>query len=83
MNVGAGDMEGSRRVKTEFLVQMDGAGSRKEDVVIVIGATNRPQEIDEAARRRLSKRLYIPLPNSVCVGPSIVFQRRWTLLLLI
>ena len=59
-----GDMEGSRRVKTEFLVQMDGAGSRKEDVVIVIGATNRPQEIDEAARRRLSKRLYIPLPNS-------------------
>jgi fidgetin-like protein 1 len=30
----------------------------------VIGATNRPQEIDEAARRRLLKRLYIPLPES-------------------
>jgi SpoVK/Ycf46/Vps4 family AAA+-type ATPase len=30
----------------------------------VIGATNRPQEIDEAARRRLVKRLYIPLPDS-------------------
>lgn len=29
-----------------------------------IGATNRPQELDEAARRRLTKRLYIPLPSS-------------------
>lgn len=29
-----------------------------------IGATNRPQELDEAARRRLTKRLYIPLPSA-------------------
>ena len=29
-----------------------------------MGATNRPQEIDEAARRRLVKRLYIPLPEA-------------------
>jgi SpoVK/Ycf46/Vps4 family AAA+-type ATPase len=31
---------------------------------IYTGATNRPQELDEAARRRLTKRLYIPLPSS-------------------
>ena len=28
-----------------------------------MGATNRPQELDEAARRRLVKKLYIPLPD--------------------
>ena len=29
----------------------------------MIGATNRPQDLDEAARRRLVKRLYVPLPE--------------------
>lgn len=27
-----------------------------------MGATNRPQELDDGARRRLAKQLYIPLP---------------------
>ncbi len=31
--------------------------------VVMAGATNRPQELDEAARRRFVKRLYIPLPD--------------------
>ncbi|KRH95111.1 AAA+-type ATPase [Pseudoloma neurophilia] len=31
--------------------------------VLVIGATNRPQEIDEAVRRRFVKRVYVPLPD--------------------
>jgi SpoVK/Ycf46/Vps4 family AAA+-type ATPase len=55
--------EASRRIKTEFLVQMDGAGTRSDDRVLVIGATNRPGELDEAARRRFVKRLYVPLPG--------------------
>ncbi|CDF37587.1 unnamed protein product [Chondrus crispus] len=59
-----GEQESTRRVKTEFLVQMDGAGTSREDRVLVVGATNRPQELDEAARRRLVKRLYIPLPDT-------------------
>ena len=42
----------------------DGATTSDEDRLLVIGATNRPQEIDEAARRRLVKRLYIPLPDT-------------------
>ncbi|XP_067673584.1 fidgetin-like protein 1 isoform X2 [Haliotis asinina] len=60
-----GEHEASRRIKTEFLVQLDGAGTQSEDRILVIGATNRPQEIDEAARRRFVKRLYIPLPDTV------------------
>ena len=58
-----GDFESSRRVKTEFLVQLDGCATCKDDRILLIGATNRPQELDEAARRRMVKRLYIPLPD--------------------
>ncbi|XP_042882751.1 fidgetin-like protein 1 isoform X2 [Penaeus japonicus] len=56
--------ESSRRIKTEFLVQLDGATSVNDERLLVVGATNRPQELDEAARRRLVKRLYIPLPEA-------------------
>ncbi|KAG6448683.1 hypothetical protein O3G_MSEX005613 [Manduca sexta] len=55
--------EATRRIKTEFLVQFDGASTAEEDRILIVGATNRPQELDEAARRRLVKRLYIPLPD--------------------
>ena len=59
-----GEHEASRRLKTEMLVQMEGVGVEEEgrQSVLLIGATNRPEELDEAARRRLPKQLYIPLP---------------------
>lgn len=41
-------MEGTRRIKTEFLVQLDGITSANENGnILVIGATNRPQDLDE------------------------------------
>lgn len=59
-----GGHNSSRQIKTEFLVQLDGAATSADNRVLVVGATNCPQEIDEAARRRLAKRLYIPRPEA-------------------
>jgi SpoVK/Ycf46/Vps4 family AAA+-type ATPase len=57
------ESEVSRRVRTEFLVQLDGASNEKSGRVLVIGTTNLPHELDDAARRRFAKRIYIPLPD--------------------
>lgn len=77
-----GEHEASRRIKTEFLVQLDGAATLSEDRILVIGATNRPQEIDEAARRRFVKRLYIPLPEGPArrqIVINLLLQQRYEL----
>jgi len=55
---GAGD-----RVLNQLLTEMDGVGSKKN--LFFIGATNRPDILDEALIRpgRLDQLIYIPLPD--------------------
>lgn len=58
-----GDSGGSDRVLNQILTEMDGMSARKN--VFVIGATNRPDQIDPALLRpgRLDQLVYIPLPD--------------------
>ncbi len=57
-----GENDTTRRIKTEFLVQMQGVG-KGSDGLLVLGATNVPWELDPAVRRRFEKRVYISLPE--------------------
>lgn len=57
------ESEAARRIKTEFLVQMQGVGNNNEGI-LVLGATNIPWTLDSAIRRRFEKRIYIPLPEA-------------------
>jgi len=79
---GAGEHEASRRVKSQLLTEMDGAASsipsndEQQRIVMVLGATNLPWELDEALRRRLEKRIYIPLPDELARSALFTLNMR-------
>ncbi len=57
------EVGGERRLKTQMLIEMDGIKENKAGQIMVLGATNRPWDLDPAFRRRFEKRIYIPLPD--------------------
>ena len=62
-------------------MQLDGANSDPSVRVFVLAATNRPWEIDDAIMRRLSKKIYIPLPDvetrKQLIGEFAVLLYQW------
>ncbi|MFX1577392.1 MAG: AAA family ATPase [Promethearchaeota archaeon] len=60
---GADQVGGERRLKTQFLIEMDGMKSKKGDHIVVLGATNRPWDLDAAFRRRFERRILVPIPE--------------------
>lgn len=57
------DHEAMAMIKAEFMSLWDGLSTESETKVVVLGATNRPNDIDSAIMRRMPKRFNVQLPN--------------------
>ncbi|XP_015579764.1 uncharacterized protein LOC8266316 isoform X2 [Ricinus communis] len=59
-----GEHEAMRKMKNEFMVNWDGLRTKDTERVLVLAATNRPFDLDEAVIRRLPRRLMVNLPDA-------------------
>lgn len=58
------DSDVQRRTFTQLLNEMDGVRSGNgANTVLVMAATNRPDELDPGLERRFEKRIFIPIPG--------------------
>jgi len=58
------EVGGETRARNQILKEMDGLSEKsKTEHLYVIGATNKPWDLDEPFIRRFQKRIYVPLPN--------------------
>jgi SpoVK/Ycf46/Vps4 family AAA+-type ATPase len=60
----SGEHETMRKMKNEFMINWDGLRTKEQERVLVLGATNRPFDIDEAVIRRFPRRMMVGLPDA-------------------
>ncbi|XP_074319733.1 uncharacterized protein LOC141656659 isoform X2 [Silene latifolia] len=58
-----GEHEAMRKIKNEFMTHWDGLLSRAGEQILVLAATNRPFDLDEAIIRRFERRIMVGLPG--------------------
>ena len=58
------DHEATAMIKTQFMSFWDGLMTDPECKVMVMGATNRPQDVDAAILRRMPSMFHIGVPVS-------------------
>ncbi|ONK80156.1 uncharacterized protein A4U43_C01F14490 [Asparagus officinalis] len=59
-----GEHEAMRKIKNEFMTQWDGLLTKPEERILVLAATNRPFDLDEAIIRRFERRIMVGLPST-------------------
>ncbi|GLJ47460.1 hypothetical protein SUGI_1001660 [Cryptomeria japonica] len=56
--------EAMRKMKNEFMANWDGLCTKEKERVLVLAATNRPFDLDEAVIRRMPRRLLVNFPDA-------------------
>ncbi|KAL3650529.1 hypothetical protein CASFOL_006932 [Castilleja foliolosa] len=58
-----GEHEAMRKIKNEFMAHWDGLLTKPGERILVLAATNRPFDLDEAIIRRFERRIMVDLPS--------------------